>query len=63
VVAVARVILAADAYFEAPGPAHRWLQTPALAFAGRTPLQCALLPEGVTLVQMHIGRLEHGVYC
>jgi uncharacterized protein (DUF2384 family) len=61
VVAVAAMILAAEGYFEVPGPAHRWLQTPALAFAGHTPLQCALLPEGVGLVQVHLGRLEHGV--
>jgi putative toxin-antitoxin system antitoxin component (TIGR02293 family) len=63
VVALAQVIVAAEAYFEAPGPAHRWLQTPALAFTGRTPLQNALRPEGVGRVQVHLGRLEHGVFC
>jgi len=42
--------------------AREWLQSPANAFAGRTPLQMAETEVGAREVEHLIGRLEHGVF-
>jgi len=59
---LARVMEAAEEYFEDLPAAHAWLQTPRPTFGDRTPLQFALLPGGAEYVTTVLSRLEHGVY-
>lgn len=53
---------AADLFEGDVAAAREWLQSPAKAFAGRTPLQMAETEVGAREVENLIGRLEHGVF-
>jgi putative toxin-antitoxin system antitoxin component (TIGR02293 family) len=42
--------------------AELWLRRPAMALDGKRPVDLLRSPEGKSLVQELLGRLEHGVY-
>jgi putative toxin-antitoxin system antitoxin component (TIGR02293 family) len=59
---LARVLNAAENFFEDKDRAVLWLKTPRNLFRNLSPLQCAMLPEGTEYVITTLNRLEHGVY-
>ena len=58
---LAKVIEAADAFFENQDAAQRWLSQPKVALGGHVPLSFARSAEGADYVVKLLGRMAHGV--
>ena len=58
---LARVVEAAEDYFENTDAAKRWLMHPKVALGGVTPLSFAHTAEGADYVVRLLGRIAHGV--
>ena len=58
---LARVVEAAEDYFEDTETARRWLAHPKVALGGATPLAFAHTAEGADYVVRLLGRMAHGV--
>ncbi|MDQ3397693.1 MAG: DUF2384 domain-containing protein [Deinococcota bacterium] len=59
---LAKVVEAAEAYFEGDKEAaRRWLNHPKVALGGKAPLEFARTPEGSDYVIKLLGRMEHGI--
>jgi putative toxin-antitoxin system antitoxin component (TIGR02293 family) len=58
----ARIFHCANALFQSPEAAAGWLNSPAFAFNGETPLDYADTEIGAREVEALIGRIEHGVF-
>jgi len=58
---LAKVVEAAESYFEDEGVAKRWLEHPKVALGGKVPLQFARTAEGADYVVNLLGRMAHGV--
>ncbi len=59
---IARVLAAAEAYFEGDQvAAKRWLTSPKLGLDGSSPLEFARTPEGSDYAVRLLQRMEHGV--
>lgn len=59
-VRVARVIERAEAVFEDPESARRWLKTPNAALAGETPISLLDTSKGIESVLDILVRIEYG---
>lgn len=57
----ARVFHCVSAFFQSPQAAAKWLNGPAIAFNGETPLDYADTEIGAREVEALIWRIEHGV--
>lgn len=57
----ARVFHSVSAFFQSPLVAAKWLNSPAIAFNGETPLDYADTEIGAREVEALIWRIEHGV--
>lgn len=57
----ARVFHCVSAFFQSPLAAAKWLNSPAIAFNGETPLDYADTEIGAREVEALIWRIEHGV--
>ena len=57
----ARIFNIVQAFFESSGAAAKWLNSPALAFNGETPLDYADTEVGAREVEALIWRIENGV--
>lgn len=53
--------LATDMFHGNRDEALRWLESPAYAFKGETPLEHAKTESGAREVETLIGRIEHGI--
>lgn len=62
VVRIVRLMDRATGVLGELGAARRWLDTPARAFGGQTPLAMAASETGASLVFDLLGRIEHGVF-
>lgn len=58
---LAKVIEAAESYFEDRAAAQRWLSHPKVALGGTSPLEFARTAEGADYVLKLLGRMAHGV--
>ncbi|UCH27369.1 MAG: DUF2384 domain-containing protein [Trueperaceae bacterium] len=58
---LAKVVEAAEAYFEEGGAARRWLSHPKVALGGKAPLAVSRTAEGADYVIKLLGRMAHGV--
>ncbi|MFC7336759.1 antitoxin Xre-like helix-turn-helix domain-containing protein [Haloferula chungangensis] len=58
----ARLLRRATEVLEEEDAAREWLKTPAVAFAGESPLSFADTEIGAREVEYLLGRLEHGVF-
>lgn len=58
---LAKLAEAAEAYFEDPSAARRWLAHPKIALGGRSPLAFGRTAEGAAYVLALLGRMAHGV--
>ena len=58
----ARLLRRATEALESEEAAREWLKTPAVAFAGESPLSFADTEIGAREVEYLLGRLEHGVF-
>ena len=58
---LAKVVEAAEDYFENADMARRWLTHPKVALGGATPLAFARTAEGADYVVKLLGRMAHGV--
>ena len=58
---LAKVVEAAEAYFEDAAQAHRWLMHGKVALGGAVPLTFARSAEGAEYVVNLLGRMAHGV--
>jgi len=57
----ARIFHCVSAFFQSPQAAAKWLNSPAIAFNGETPLDYADTEIGAREVEALIWRIEHGV--
>lgn len=58
---LAKIVEAAEAYFEDDEWARRWLTQAKVALGGKTPLTFARTAEGADYVVKLLGRMAHGV--
>ncbi len=58
---LAKVVEAAEAFFEDQDAARRWLSQPKVALGGKIPLSFARSAEGADYVVKLLGRMAHGV--
>ena len=58
---LAKVVEAAEAFFEDQDAARRWLSQPKVALGGQVPLSFARSAEGADYVVKLLGRMAHGV--
>lgn len=58
----ARILNCVGAFFQSYGAAARWLNRPAFAFNGETPLDYADTEIGAREVEALVGRMEYGVF-
>lgn len=58
---LAKVVEAAETYFEDNEPMHSWLARSKVALGGKTPLEFARTAEGADYVVNLLGRMAHGV--
>lgn len=58
----AEVLAQATEVFGNQEEGERWLNTPALAFGHRRPIDLLVTPIGTEMVQDVLARIEHGVY-
>jgi putative toxin-antitoxin system antitoxin component (TIGR02293 family) len=58
----ARIFHCVNALFQSPAAAAKWLNSPAFAFNGETPLDYADTEIGAREVEALVGRIEHGVF-
>ncbi|CAN5814471.1 hypothetical protein BH24DEI2_BH24DEI2_07680 [soil metagenome] len=58
---LAKVVEAADDFFEDQAAARRWLSQPKVALDGKVPLSFARSAEGADYVVKMLGRMAHGV--
>lgn len=58
----ARIFHCVNAFLQSPAAAAKWLNSPAFAFNGETPLDYADTEIGAREVEALIGRIEHGVF-
>ena len=58
---LAKVVEAAEDYFEDADAARRWLTYPKVALGGKTPFEFARTAEGAEYVVKLLGRMAHGV--
>lgn len=58
---LAKVVEAAEDYFEGKGHVRDWLTRPKVALGGKTPFEFARTAEGADYVVKLLGRLAHGV--
>ncbi len=58
---LAKVVEAAESYFEDQAAARRWLAHPKVALGGKVPLSFARSAEGADYVVKLLGRMAHGV--
>ena len=58
---LAKVVEAAEGYFEDEQVARRWLERPKVALGGKVPLRFARTAEGADYVVNLLGRMAHGV--
>ena len=58
---LAKVVEAAEDYFEDQGQVYSWLARPKVALGGATPLSFARTAEGADYVVNLLGRMAHGV--
>ena len=56
------VLAKAVEVFGSKEEAELWLRRPAMALNGERPIDLLRSPDGKLLVQVLLGRLEHGVY-
>lgn len=58
---LAKVVEAAEGYFEDEEAARHWLERPKVALGGKVPLEFARTAEGADYVVNLLGRMAHGV--
>jgi putative toxin-antitoxin system antitoxin component (TIGR02293 family) len=58
----ADILAKATDVFGSQEVAERWLETPAISFDQRRPIDLLSTPAGIELVEDHLVRLDYGVY-
>lgn len=58
---LAKVVEAAEGYFEDDTHVYSWLARPKVALGGKTPLEFARTAEGADYVVNLLGRMAHGI--
>jgi putative toxin-antitoxin system antitoxin component (TIGR02293 family) len=58
----ARILAKATQVFGSRAAAETWLDTPAMGLEGRRPIVWLATPEGLSLVEIFLDRLESGTY-